>query len=88
MAINDSLQLKHTMNAAQMENPYQATVVRTDINRAIPALIPELLDESIMTMNEVFDFTGDRSQCSLMFTELGSLDMFLQNPFPFLYLRL
>jgi len=36
-----------------MENPYQATVLRTDVNRAIPTFIPDILEESIVAMNEV-----------------------------------
>lgn len=60
MAINEDLQLPYTMNSAQMENPYQATVVRTDLNRAIPALIPEILDESILAMDELFASKGEK----------------------------
>jgi hypothetical protein len=52
MAIDDALQLPYTMDAHQMENPYQATVVRTDVNRAIPAFIPQILEESILAIDK------------------------------------
>lgn len=51
MAVSDDLQLPYTMDVHQMENPYQATVMRTDVNRAIPTFIPEILEESILAMD-------------------------------------
>jgi hypothetical protein len=53
MAVSDDLQLPYTMDVHQMENPYQATVLRTDVNRAIPLYIPEILEESILAMDEI-----------------------------------
>jgi hypothetical protein len=53
MAVDDDLQLPYTMDAHQMENPYQSSVLRTDVNRTIPLYVPEILDESILAMNEV-----------------------------------
>lgn len=61
MAVNEDLQLPFTMNAAQLENPYQATVIRTDVNRAIPSFIPEILEESILAMDESLRPAGDDS---------------------------
>ncbi|KDR75911.1 hypothetical protein GALMADRAFT_68551 [Galerina marginata CBS 339.88] len=54
MAVNEDLQLPYTMDAHQLRNPYQARVLRTDVNRAIPSFIPEILDESVLAMNETF----------------------------------
>ncbi|TFK44689.1 cytochrome P450 [Crucibulum laeve] len=44
------------MDVHQLSNPYQATVLRTDVNRAIPQYIPEILEESILVMDETFKF--------------------------------
>lgn len=52
MVINHDLQLPFTMDAHQMTNPYQATILRTDLNRAIPSFIPEILEESNLAMDE------------------------------------
>ncbi|KAF8161079.1 cytochrome P450 [Crassisporium funariophilum] len=54
MAVNEDLQLPYTMDAHQLSNPYQATVLRTAVNRALPAYIPELFDESVLAMDETF----------------------------------
>ncbi|KAF9012312.1 cytochrome P450 [Cyathus striatus] len=51
MAVNEDLQLPYTMDIHQLRNPYQAAVLRTDVNRAIPAYIPEILEESQLAMN-------------------------------------
>lgn len=48
------LQLPYTMNSHQMRNPYQATVLRTDVNRSLTSYIPDLLDESILATDEIF----------------------------------
>ncbi|KAF8893357.1 cytochrome P450 [Infundibulicybe gibba] len=57
MAVNEDLQLPYTMNEAQLQNPYQAAVIRTNVNRAIPTFIPEILDESDLAMGETFKST-------------------------------
>lgn len=72
MAINEDLQLPYTMNSAQMENPYQATVVRTDLSRAIPALIPEILDESILAMEELFPSKGEKGMTTALVHALAN----------------
>uniref|UniRef100_A0A8H7Y3B5 Cytochrome P450 n=1 Tax=Psilocybe cubensis TaxID=181762 RepID=A0A8H7Y3B5_PSICU len=57
MAVNEDLQLPYTMDAHQLSNPYQAKVLRTDVNRAIPSYIPELLDESKLAFEDAFKVT-------------------------------
>jgi len=42
------------MDPHQLDNPYQAKVLRTDVNRAIPSYIPEILDESVLAMDDKF----------------------------------
>ncbi|RDB16772.1 Ent-kaurene oxidase [Hypsizygus marmoreus] len=62
VAVSEDLQLPFTMDVHQMENPYQASVLRTDVNRAIPAFIPEILEESTLAMNETLcSSSGDNS---------------------------
>ena len=58
IAVNEDLQLPYTMDEHQLRNPYQARVLRTDVNRAIPSYIPEILDESVLAMNEAFKHSG------------------------------
>jgi len=58
-AINEDLQLPYTMDVHQLRNPYQASVLRTDVNRAISSYIPEILDESILAMDETFRVSKD-----------------------------
>ena len=36
-------------------NTYQANVVRTDLTRALPAIVPELVDESALALQEVLE---------------------------------
>jgi hypothetical protein len=54
MAVNEDLQLPYTMDEHQLSNPYQARVLRTDVNRNLQQFVPALLDESILAMNQVF----------------------------------
>jgi len=54
MAVNEDLQLPYTMDEHQLSNPYQARVLRTDVNRNLQKFVPALLDESILAMNQVF----------------------------------
>ncbi|KAF9566781.1 cytochrome P450 [Agrocybe pediades] len=54
MAVNEDLQLPYTMDEHQLSTPYQARVLRTDVNRAIPSYVPEILDESMLAMDETF----------------------------------
>ncbi|KAF8973287.1 cytochrome P450 [Flammula alnicola] len=65
MAVNEDLQLPYTMDAHQLSNPYQARVLRTDVNRAIPSFIPEILDESILAMNEAFTSSDKEEAVSI-----------------------
>ncbi|KAF5386049.1 hypothetical protein D9615_002542 [Tricholomella constricta] len=59
MAVDEDLQLPYTMDVHQMENPYQARVLRTDVNRAIPSFIPEILDESNLAMTETLEVSTE-----------------------------
>lgn len=52
MTVDDDLQLPYTMDEHQLKNPYQATVLRTDVNRALPSYIPEMLEESILAIED------------------------------------
>ncbi|KAF7347450.1 Ent-kaurene oxidase [Mycena venus] len=54
LSVVESLQLTHTMNSRQQALPYQAVVTRTDITRAIGSFIPEVLDETRLSMSETF----------------------------------
>ncbi|KAG6837716.1 hypothetical protein H0H93_003518 [Arthromyces matolae] len=53
-AVNEDLQLPFTMDHHQMRTPYQATVLRTDVNRALPSMIPYMLEESNAAIEETF----------------------------------
>ncbi|TFK75442.1 cytochrome P450 [Pluteus cervinus] len=65
MNVQEDLQLPYTMNKAQMENTYHSTVVRTDLTRAIPNLIPEIIEESVLTMEEGFQFTKEKKEVTI-----------------------
>ncbi|KAF7347451.1 Ent-kaurene oxidase [Mycena venus] len=54
LSVVESLQLTHTMNSRQQALPYQAVVTRTDLTRAIGSFIPEVLDETRLSMSEAF----------------------------------
>jgi hypothetical protein len=62
MAVSEDLQLPYTLDVHQLQNPYQITVLRTDVNRAITSYIPEILDESILAMDETFKVSKDSSE--------------------------
>ena len=62
MAVNEDLQLPYTMDVHQLRNPYQASVLRTDVNRAVSSYIPEILDESILAMDETFKISKDSGE--------------------------
>ncbi|KAF9049732.1 cytochrome P450 [Panaeolus papilionaceus] len=51
-AVNDDLQLAYTMDGDQLTKPYHARALRTDVNRAIPSFIPDLLDESLLAIHD------------------------------------
>ncbi|KAG5651165.1 hypothetical protein H0H81_009629 [Sphagnurus paluster] len=61
------------MDVHQMENPYQASVLRTDVNRAIPAFIPEILDESELAMTETLEAPGETSTTVPVFDTMTHL---------------
>ena len=42
------------MDPHQISNPYHATVIKTDVNRSLTSYIPDILDESILAMDEFF----------------------------------
>jgi hypothetical protein len=46
-----------TMDEHQFVNPYQATIVKTDVTRALPSLIPEVFDEMMLVMEENLKIT-------------------------------
>lgn len=46
---------------------YHPRVLRTDVNRAIPSYVPEILDESITAMKETFKSTESGSHCHFGF---------------------
>ncbi|KAF8070155.1 cytochrome P450 [Lyophyllum atratum] len=73
MAVNQDLQLPYTMDVHQMENPYQASVLRTDVNRAIPSFIPEILEESNLAMSETLDSTEGKSASLPVFDTMTHL---------------
>ena len=62
MAVNEDLQLPYTMDEHQLRNPYQAKVLRTDVNRNLQQFVPALLDESILVMNQVFKPSNNESE--------------------------
>lgn len=55
MAVGDDLQLTYTLDDQQTTNPYHANILRTNVNRAISSYIPDILDESILAIQETFD---------------------------------
>lgn len=42
------------MNKDQLANPYHIPIVRGDITRAISGFIPEVLDETVLAIEETF----------------------------------
>lgn len=48
-----------------MSNPYQATVLRTDVNRSLASYIPDILDESILATDEMFKASEKQGRCVL-----------------------
>ncbi|CAA7263163.1 unnamed protein product [Cyclocybe aegerita] len=65
IAVNEDLQLPYTMDANQLDNPVQAHVMRTDVNRAIPAMIPEIFEESVLAMDETFKIPNGQDSISI-----------------------
>jgi cytochrome P450 len=49
------------MNSRQQALPYQMVVTRTDITRAIGTFIPEVLDETRLSMSDAFAPSGEKS---------------------------
>ncbi|KAG6830166.1 hypothetical protein H0H92_001895 [Tricholoma furcatifolium] len=43
------------MDVHQMQTPYQAAVLRTEVNRALPSMIQYLHEESTLAMDKVFE---------------------------------
>ncbi|KAK7063842.1 Ent-kaurene oxidase [Favolaschia claudopus] len=54
ISIDEGLQIAHTMNPRQQALPYQAVVTRTDLTRAIGSFIPEVVEETNLSMAEAF----------------------------------
>ena len=46
-----------------MGNPYQATVLRTEVNRSLASYIPDILDESILATDEMFKASEKQGRC-------------------------
>ncbi|KAK7063838.1 Ent-kaurene oxidase [Favolaschia claudopus] len=62
IVVHKLFQLAHTMNSRQMAFPYHATVVRTDLTRAISSFIPEIVEETQLAMAEAFSpKSGEKS---------------------------
>ena len=43
------------MDPHQVRNPYQVTVLITDVNRSLTSFLPDILDEFILATDEVFN---------------------------------
>lgn len=54
MTVDNDLQLPYTMDEHQLKNPYQAAVLRKDVNRALPGYIPEMLEETTLAIEDAF----------------------------------
>ncbi|KAF7347452.1 hypothetical protein MVEN_01501200 [Mycena venus] len=67
LSVVQALQLTHTMNSRQQALPYQAVVARTDITRAISSFIPEVLDETRLSISETFAPKAGESEPCLSF---------------------
>ncbi|KAF8888638.1 cytochrome P450 [Infundibulicybe gibba] len=65
LSMEEGLQLKHTMNAAQMQNPYQAAVARTDVTRAVPSFIPEVAEEAALTLDHALHSQDGKASASV-----------------------
>jgi len=50
--MNETLQLKYTLDEFQLQIPYHAKVIQTDVTRAIPTFIPEIREESTLAIGE------------------------------------
>ncbi|KAF8204330.1 cytochrome P450 [Mycena galopus ATCC 62051] len=62
------------MNPRQQAIPYQAAVVRTDITRAIGSFVPEVLEETRLSMSEAFSFpSGEKSTTIPLFHTMTHL---------------
>ena len=61
--MEEDVQPAYTMDKHQLApNPYHYKVLRTDMQRAIPSYIPDIVDESILAMKETFSSTESGSQ--------------------------
>lgn len=79
MTVDDDLQLPYTIDEHQLRNPYQASVLRTDVNRALPSYIPEIQEESTLAIGDAFGSfkaTGNPSSTFLVVFSL-SLTLYL-----------
>ncbi|PPQ98643.1 hypothetical protein CVT24_003976 [Panaeolus cyanescens] len=66
-AVNDDLQLLYTMDGDQLTKPYHARALRTEVNRAVPSFIPELLDESLLAIHDEMPNDGKALLFSLIY---------------------
>ena len=53
----------HTMNKFQQRNPYQAAVIRSDLTKAIERFIPDVVEETQLSMEEALSPNGRGMQC-------------------------
>ena len=81
LAISDDLQLPYTMDPHQMSNPYQATVFRTDVNRSLTTYIPDILEESILVMDETFK--ASEKQGRYLFSRISIIMTFFNRSYNF-----
>lgn len=53
-----------------MSNPYQATVLRTEVNRSLTSYIPDILDESILATDEIFKASKKQGRYLLLESQI------------------
>ncbi|KAJ8516848.1 hypothetical protein ONZ45_g5889 [Pleurotus djamor] len=65
IAVNEALQLDHTMNPRQQGNPYQVGVIRNELTKGISTFIPEILEETTLAMKETFKVPAGSEYASI-----------------------
>jgi len=51
------------MNKFQQRTPYQAAVIRSDLTKAIGRFIPDVVEETQLSMEETLSPNGRGTQC-------------------------
>jgi hypothetical protein len=82
LAVSEDLQLPYTMDSEQTKYPYHVALMTTTVNRALPSFIPEIVDESKLTINEALKFANSDGMPTshlplvlLSMTALGSVSI-------------